>query len=68
MSKSAISFTRASLLQFTSAYNSNRGASRFQFDGNWFVPGYARYLIEYASGQLGMKFQVNRETGEISVR
>lgn len=63
-----ISFTPASLVQFTAAYNLSGKYTPFQFNGHLFVPDYARYLIEYAAGQLGMNFQIELETGKISVR
>ena len=68
MSNNTVSFTPASLIRFTAAYNSSEKHTPFQFNGNLFVPDYARYLIEYAAGQLGMKFQIEPETGKISVR
>jgi hypothetical protein len=54
-----LSFTPASLLQLTAAYNQQRDAEVFSFQGQQFVPAYARYLIEYAAGQLGMRFQID---------
>jgi hypothetical protein len=54
-----ISFTPASLLQFTAAYNQHRDAEVFSFQGQQFVPAYARYLIEYLAGQRGMRFQID---------
>lgn len=51
--------TRAFLLRLTAAYNSNLEASTFQVDGKGFVPSYARYLIEYLAGQLGVRFQID---------
>ena len=54
-----ISFTPASLLQFTAAYNQHRDAEVFSFQGQQFVPAYARYLIEYVAGQLGLQFQID---------
>jgi hypothetical protein len=54
-----ISFTPASLLQFTAAYNQHRDAEVFSFQGQQFVPAFARYLIEYVAGQRGMRFQID---------
>jgi hypothetical protein len=54
-----LSFTPASLLQFTAAYNQQRNAEVFSFQGQQFIPAYARYLIEYAAGQMGMRFQID---------
>lgn len=54
-----VSFTPASLIRFTAAYNSSEKHTPFQFEGNLFAPAYARYLIEYAAGQLDMKFQID---------
>ncbi len=54
-----LSFTTASLLQFTKLYNQQRDAEVFSFHGQQFVPAYARYLIEYAAGQMGMRFQID---------
>jgi hypothetical protein len=54
-----LSFTPASLLQFTAAYNQQRDAEVFSFQGQQFVPAFARYLIEYAAGQMGMRFQID---------
>jgi hypothetical protein len=59
MTDTTIPTTRAFLLRLTAAYNSNREASTFQVDGKWFVPSYARYLIEYLADQLGMQFQID---------
>lgn len=59
MTDTTIPTTRAFLLRLTAAYNSNLDASTFQVDGKWFVPSYARYLIEFLAGQLGMRFQID---------
>ena len=67
MSNNTVSFTPASLIRFTAAYNSSEKHTPFQFNGNLFVPDYARYLIEYAAGQLGMKFQIDA-SGFIKLR
>jgi hypothetical protein len=53
------SFTPASLLQFTKLYNQQRDAEVFSFQGQEYFPVYARYLIEYAAGQRGMRFHID---------
>jgi hypothetical protein len=62
-----ISFTPASLLQFTKLYNQKRNSTEaFSFHGQQFVPAYARYLIEYAAGQMGLRFQIDA-AGEVKL-
>jgi hypothetical protein len=61
-----LSFTPASLLQFTAAYNQQRDAEVFSFQGQQFVPAYARYLIEYLAGKMGLRFQIAPD-GEVKL-
>lgn len=57
--KPQITFTRQSLANFALQYNLQRDAQVFTFQGQEYFPVYARYLIEYLAGQLGMRFQID---------
>jgi len=50
----AISWTAPMLARFKRAYSKalNAKAGSFTFDGNEFVVGYAKYLIEYLEGRF----------------
>ncbi len=54
-----LSFTPASLLQFTKLYNQQRNAEVFTFQEQEYCPAYARYLIKYLAGQMGLRFQID---------
>lgn len=45
-------FTRKNREELRKAYKAASAASspEFEFDGEWFVTGYAKYLLEYLDG------------------
>jgi len=45
-------FDRRALNDFKLAYEANKDEHEFEFDGHSFVPGYAKYLIEYLESRL----------------
>jgi hypothetical protein len=49
-----VAFTVESLGEFKKAYNKavSDGVETFWFEGNEYVPGYAKYLIEYLEQQF----------------
>jgi hypothetical protein len=43
----------AKLARFKRLYAKNMDAEAFMFEGDEYVPGYAKYLIEYLETRLG---------------
>lgn len=54
MPQTTITWNRPMLARFKKAYNKavEDKVETFVFDGHEFVPAYAKYLIEYLTGQL----------------